>query len=483
MLKSMVFKLLMITILVFLPFCEEEEQQSPGQTENWLIPQNEVRDGGPGKDGIVAISRPSFINLEDVAYLSDNDLVVGIRIGEVARAFPHPILDHHEIINYGIDGTMFSLSYCPLTGTAMAWNTNFQTRDSTFGVSGLLYNSNLILYDRQTDSNWSQMLMRCVNGELIGRDAELIPVVETTWRTWKQMFPSSQVMSSDTGFNNDYQIYPYGNYKTSDSLIFPVSNDDERLPKKERVHGVVVNGRAKVYPIANMSNPLQVVNDEFSGIDLVVVGGAGTNLAVSFSRRLDDGTVLTFSASPVALPLVLQDQEGGLWDVFGRCVEGPRQGSFLTPLRSFTGYWFAWAAFYPGAEIYGQSAASLSVQQAVRGVGHIGLAAAADDTRTFSRMEISSRFFKDWRRMMRESRFYPGSDGLDGGVHLDHISPSGLLGELGLQAGDIVRSINGFPLGPHSRFTALAPQLVRADSFKLEIERRGIPMTLVVVLE
>ena len=231
-------KWFLILVLVFLPYCEEDESAEIAAT--WLIPENEVMDGGPGKDGIIAISNPVFIPLEQTSFLFDNDLVVGIQVGNVFRAFPHVILDHHEIVNYSIDEKSITLSYCPLTGSAMAWDTSDFSTDKTFGVSGLLYNSNLILYDRETDSNWSQMLYLCVNGERGGQKAEEIQVLETTWLTWRQLYPQSMVMSNDTGYNYNYTVYPYGNYKTSDALIFPVNNSDERLHKKERVHGVII---------------------------------------------------------------------------------------------------------------------------------------------------------------------------------------------------------------------------------------------------
>ncbi len=218
---------------------------------DWAIPSNRVLDGGPGKDGIPSLENLNFITPNEVGYLQDDDLVVGFKVGEDVRAYPHRILDWHEIVNDLLgDDVYVSINYCPLTGTASAWNRVINNEISTFGVSGKLYSTNLMPYDRATDSYWSQMRFDCVNGSRIGEKAKTFMVVETTWTTWRTMFPQSQVLTPQTGFNRDYTRYPYGDYMTNDDfLIFPLEYDDTRLGRKERVHGVIINGQAKVYPL------------------------------------------------------------------------------------------------------------------------------------------------------------------------------------------------------------------------------------------
>ncbi len=349
--KIKYIKLLFIIMLVFLPFCAGELVDS-GSSDAWLIPEGEIRDGGPGKDGIAAISNPKFIPIEEVSFLLESDLIIGIQIGDFVRAFPHPILDQHEIANHTIENTSFALTYCPLTGSGIAWDTSEFTLDRTFGVSGLLYNSNLMPYDRETDSNWSQMLNLCVNGELRGKEAKQIHVVETTWETWKKLYPQSMILSTETGFSRNYSIYPYGNYKTSNSLLFPVSREDNRLHKKERVHGVIVGEKTKVFPIFTFLGTSKVINETFNDLPIVVAGSAEKNFAVSFERKLTDGTVLIFEPVDGELPVILMDNEGTKWDIFGNGVSGPRAGTKLVPTSSYLAYWFAWAAFYPAPEIH-----------------------------------------------------------------------------------------------------------------------------------
>lgn len=319
----------------------------------WLIPVDQVHEGGPGKDGIPALSNPDFTKPELATYLSDEDLVLGVVMGGAVRAYPHAILDWHEIVNDIVGGTTVSITYCPLTGSGIAWDRSLIGNKTTFGVSGLLYNSNLIPFDRKTASYWSQMKLQCVNGPLIGQSAKTFKILETTWKTWKELYPQTSVLSSNTGHVRQYGTYPYGDYKQSDQLIFPVSNIDTCLPPKERVLGVSVGEKTEVYPIAGFSDGVSVLNETFNGTPIVVVGSKAKNFAIGFESSLGD-EILSFTPLQNELPVVMIDAGGTKWDIFGRAVEGPRSGKELDSIRSFTAYWFAWGAFYPGVEIHVQ---------------------------------------------------------------------------------------------------------------------------------
>ncbi len=323
---------------------------------DWLIPQSEVLDGGPGRDGIPAVDEPTFTTPEAAgSYMLDDDLVLGLKIGNEIRAYSHPVLDWHEIINDEVNGLKIAVTYCPLTGTGIGWDRMIDGEETTFGVSGLLYNTNLIPFDRKTASNWSQMELRAVNGPLAGQDVRTYHLVETTWKTWKDMYPDTKIISTNTGFNRSYGVYPYGGYRTQENLLFPIDNDDQRLPRKTRVLGVIVNGSAKAYPITYFktdTTEIHTVQDVFSGKELIVVGSESLNFAVAFERRLPDGTLLEFQPLENALPAVMQDAEGNTWDTFGEAISGPRAGQKLTPTRSYIGYWFAWGAFFEGLDVH-----------------------------------------------------------------------------------------------------------------------------------
>ena len=226
-------------------------------SENWLLPIDEVF-AGTSKDAIPSIDAPVFEEyrprefLDEAFYLEGEDLVVGMKIGDLYFAYPHAILDWHEVVNDERDEAFYSLIYCPLTGTAMAWDRFIDGELTTFGVSGLLHNNNVIPYDRKTDSYWSQMRGDCVNGPLIGEGAQHLTVVETSWETWKSMFPTPVLLSRNTGTQRDYTDYPYGDYRSNHELLpYPVSYDDPRLNRKERVHGVIIDGKAKVYRLSD----------------------------------------------------------------------------------------------------------------------------------------------------------------------------------------------------------------------------------------
>ncbi len=352
--------------MIFLLFtfygCEEVEGPSgsdrSGLSGDWLIPENQIFDGGPGKDGIPALTNPNFISASAATYLNANDLVVIYKSGTEVRAYPHALLNWHEIVNDDLNNDKVTISYCPLTGSAMAYDQTITVdgaaETTTFGVSGLLYNSNLILYDRLTDSYWSQMRLQCVAGELKGREPDVEPIIETTLATAKAMYPGLKVLSNQTGVysSGQYNFYPYGDYLTNhDALIFPISNDDSRLPRKERVLGILTDELNRVYQFEHLSKT-GIINDKLGDLPVVVIGGANMNFMAAFIRHDANGNEITLSKTNRALPIWIEDEKGNLYDVFGEVIEGPDKGYQLKQAQSYIAFWFAFGAFYPGIEIY-----------------------------------------------------------------------------------------------------------------------------------
>jgi hypothetical protein len=199
------------------------------------------------------------------------------------------------------------------------------------------------------------MLLKSVNGTQSGTEIETVHLVETTWETWRQMFPDSRVLNLNTSFQRDYSRYPYGSFRTNnDFLLFSVDPDDPRLPRKERGLGVLVDNARRFYSLESFDGVgVTVVEDVLAGTELVLAGSKAANFLVAYHRRLDDGTLLTFQpASGESLSIIMTDNEGNQWNLFGEAVNGPRQGEKLKPANSFMGYWFAWGAFYPGIDIF-----------------------------------------------------------------------------------------------------------------------------------
>jgi uncharacterized protein DUF3179 len=358
--KSHAFGILAIILFLGIASCSENNLVTNSSDSDWSIPRSEVRDGGPGKDGIPALENPEMIPAGQADYIFDNDLVIGYINGDEVRAYPHKILDWHEIINDEINDQEIAITYCPLTGTAIGWHRTYEGKSTTFGVSGLLYNSNLMPYDRTTNSTWIQQGLVSVNGKLRDTPASTFQVLETTWSTWKTMYPQTVVVSQNTGHSRNYQEYPYGSYRETDGLIFSVSVLDARLPQKERVLGVIVNGKVKVYRIKSFTAQ-SIIEDNFEGEAIVVIGSANLNFAVSFKQKELSGEILQLSivnkgdiGNDDGPSIVMKDQFDNQWDLFGNAISGPDQGEIMEPTNSFIGFWFSWAPFYKNPVIFGE---------------------------------------------------------------------------------------------------------------------------------
>jgi Protein of unknown function (DUF3179) len=316
---------------------------------DWLISEDEIFDGGPGKDGIPALDSPNFLVARSAAYLSDDDLVLVMNINNLIRIYPHPILDWHEIINDKIGNTAIAVTYCPLTGSGICWDRVLNGEETTFGVSGLLYNTNLIPYDRKTQSNWSQMRLQSVNGALISTPVKSYPILETEWGTIKDLYPEAKVISTKTGHSRNYGKYPYGNYRTNhSSLIFPVNHSDNRLNKKERVLGVIGKNAKKAYSFSEFQGGKFII--DFIGEEkFLIYGDADKNILTAFNitNRISESA---FSNSSLPLPYIIQDNIGNHYNLFGLSMDAQKES--LIPAKSFIAYWFAWAAFYPDTDLY-----------------------------------------------------------------------------------------------------------------------------------
>jgi len=350
--REFVYSLL---IVVFLISCADEDPRfltsAPSAVGGgeWLIDQDLVFDGGPGKDGIPSVDNPKFTNASDVDFLSGNDLILGVRVGDDIHAYPHPILDWHEIVNDEIGGLKYALTYCPLTGTGAGGSRRVNGRETTFGVSGLLFDSNLMPYDRTTNSTWSQQRLQCVNGENIGEVPEIVSLVETTWNAWRAAYPNSMVLNTDTGFGRNYSQYPYGDFRTNNErLLFPVTNVDDRLPSKERVLGVINGTESIAYPLAlgtsNSLNGPQLITDVINGKDLAVIRDEGHNLVVAFEVN----NAADYKSINGSFPFVIEGPDGEQYDILGFNRSGDRQ---LSKPTQFVGYWFSWGTFYPNITI------------------------------------------------------------------------------------------------------------------------------------
>lgn len=292
-----------------------------------------ILSGGPPKDGIPSIEAPHFWNAEEAdRYLDADDVVFGVYLHGEARAYPQRVLVWHEIVNDRFGDSLVSVTYCPLTGSALG----FLRGPTTFGVSGRLVNSNLVMYDRATDSAWPQMLATAVSGPLAGASLLQFQVVWTTWARWLRRYPHSRVLSTDTGHIRDYQRDPYGSYNPivsgyyapQSGRLFPVMNADHRYPPKRPV--IVVRGS---------DGAIAFDKAALRGKGILTGRIGGTAYTAVYDAALDTGVVFSNPEGRPVSPGDLRFHAGGVKWTGG--VEP------LDPVLSFQAMWFAFAAFYP----------------------------------------------------------------------------------------------------------------------------------------
>jgi hypothetical protein len=311
--------------------------------------------GGPGRDGIPALTNPVVVSAGEAdAFLAPGALVLGVVENGEARAYPHNVLWWHEIINDELGGIPIVVSYCPLTGSGMVSDAQIGGQILNFGVSGLLFENNLVMFDRATESLWSQMMVQGVCGDFAGAPAPLRPVVQSTWAAWRTWHPETTVVSFNTGFSRNYGNYPYGAYDQvgDESLLFPASQIDRRRPLKELTLGLVEAAGVKGYPYGTLGER-SAFNDVVGGRPIVVVYDRNAEMALAFDRRAD-GETLTFAVAETGgFPFHLRDVEtGSRWTLDGEAVDGPLAGSRVEQVATFSAMWFAWAIFHPNTELY-----------------------------------------------------------------------------------------------------------------------------------
>ncbi len=275
-----------------------------------LIPEKEIRRGGPGRDGIMALSYPSFVNAEEADYLSDSDRVLGVAWNGEAKAYPIGLLNRHEIVNDILGGLPVAVSYCPLCGSGLTFQSPLQEgKPFNFGVSGLLYNSDVLLFDRQTESLWSQIMMKSVNGPLKGAELSAVPTANTTWGEWKERHPQTKVVKLTRLAWNSYKVDPYGDYESDSALMFPVAENDKRYHRKAPVIGIVLDGLAKAYPFVELEHEEVPLKDEMGD----------QTILVHYNKEINAARITAESGEE---------------------------------LSGSTMYWFAWYAFHPDTEVF-----------------------------------------------------------------------------------------------------------------------------------
>ena len=273
------------------------------------VPPEDILSGGPPRDGIPAIIHPQFLSADDAAFLQEKDRILGIQGKDEAKAYPVKIMNWHEIVNDSLEGVPIVITYCPLCGTGIGFARNLGGNVATFGVSGLLYQSDLLMYDHQTESLWSQIAMECVAGPRTGEKLDPLYLEHTSWGEWEKTHPQTLVLSTQTGYTRAYDRDPYTGYAENGDLMFPISHVDSRYPTKEWVLGVEVQGVFKAYSFSELTEAPELIHDSVNG-ELILI---------QFNRAASSAKALS--------------SEG-------------------TPIPSLMAYWFAWSAFHPDTLVF-----------------------------------------------------------------------------------------------------------------------------------
>ncbi|MCL5986727.1 MAG: DUF3179 domain-containing protein [Actinobacteria bacterium] len=334
---------------------------------NWLeksIDLTELTTTGSARDGIMPLDDPVS---EPVAtantWIMDKEPIITLVMGDIAKAYPLKIMIRHEVVNDMIKGTPVAVTFCPLTSSTAVFNREVNEQTLDFGTSGLVRNSNFLMWDRQTETLWQQLTGRAIVGDLSGAQLNRIPALVTSWKDFKESYPDGIVLSNNNSPSTDYNQTPYIAYDDKNSFPFLFHGSlDDRFPAMERIVGIQSDGESIAFPFSILSK-VGVINYTFAGKDITVLFSPSTisvldsknigeskdvGTAAVFYRTVDEKT-LNFKGSKED---IIDAETGSTWSMTGVATSGPLQGAQLQTVEHSIYFWFAWAAFYPETLIY-----------------------------------------------------------------------------------------------------------------------------------
>jgi hypothetical protein len=364
--RTIAAALALATGLVALPAAAQTRESWRTDFSRHTVRLEEIVSGGPPKDGIPSLNYPRFVSVPEAdTWLGAREPVVLLVEGEEAKAYPLQILIWHEIVNDDIGGRPVAVTFCPLCNTALAFDRRVDGRVLDFGTTGRLRYSDLVMYDRQTESWWQQATGEAIVGEQSGRKLEIVSAPVISWQEFKAQYPLGLVLSRHTGFDRPYGENPYAGYdEPSGSPIasFFRGRRDDRLPAMERVAAVSLGGEDVAYPFSLLQRT-KAINDRVGQVPIVVLWAPGTSSALDdrriaagrdvgstgvFDRRLGSAALELEPAGPGRF---VDRASGSEFDLLGHAVAGPLRGSALRPVPHGNHFWFAWAVFKPSTRI------------------------------------------------------------------------------------------------------------------------------------
>jgi len=327
------------------------------------VPFDDFLSGGPPRDGIRPLDEPTFISLDaGDEWLSPLEPVISFEMNGDQRAYPLQVLIWHEVVNDVVGGVPVTITFCPLCNSAIVFERTVDGRVLDFGTSGNLRKSDLVMWDRQTESWWQQLTGEAIVGRMAGTKLKFLAAPIVSWQDFKTHQPGGLVLSKETGFNRRYGENPYVGYDRVDNPPFLFTGDlDGRLQPKERVAAITVDGVDFAFPFSLLAEE-GAVNYRANAVDVAIFFKFGTNSALGdaqISFAADIGTTAVFNAVFEGQKLTFtavgdgftDAETGSTWNILGEAIEGPKTGGRLTKIVHSDHFWFAWAAFKPDALI------------------------------------------------------------------------------------------------------------------------------------
>ena len=355
---------MLLAVSFFVSTSNAQIEGSKTDTSKKIIELDELQSGGPGKDGIASIDSPQFISIEAAAeWLKPQEPVIALEIGGKAKAYPLQILIWHEIVNDTLGDIPIAASFCPLCYSAIVFDRRFDETTLAFGVSGYLRNSDMVMYDRQTETLWQQFEGQGLIGQYAGKHLTKMPTQIISFAQFRKAYPKGTVLSRETGHERAYGRNPYTGYDDINKSPFLYRGPkDDRLPPMEKVITVTLNKKSKAYPYS-ITQKKGVIHDTVGDTEIVVFHGKGAVSAIDkkqISESKQAGSTGVFSPILEAQTLTFTKTKKGFvdkqtqstWDITGKAIDGKLKGKQLKRLVHGDYFAFAWLVFQPTSEIY-----------------------------------------------------------------------------------------------------------------------------------
>lgn len=364
MMQFLIFGLLLTMNVAMAMDFQNTDEWPKTKFEKHNVPFSEIISGGPPKDGIPAIDDPKFVKIEQAEkWLKPQEPVIVVEHTKITKAYPLQIMMYHEIVNDQIADVTLSVTFCPLCNASIVFRRDLNGIRLDFGTTGRLRFSDLIMYDRQTESWWQQFTGEAIVGDYTGMQLKQLPSSIISFQQFKQQYPQGKVLSRETGHQRPYGRNPYVGYDDVENKPFLLTKAvDGRLPPMERVLSITIDEETRLYPFSLLEEQ-SVLIDHLNNKEFVIFNTGQVNSALDQARISDSKSIPSFTVFSTLVKnrsldfisknqTILDKQTGSLWSPVGKAYAGKLRGSTLKPLIQGQHFAFAWLAFNPNVEIY-----------------------------------------------------------------------------------------------------------------------------------